>query len=47
LSGRTGRETLLRSAFPAKIAAGFGPYDIVRLEAWSGRGRAPLTPHFL
>jgi hypothetical protein len=45
LSGRTVRETLPRSAFPAKIAAGFGPYDIVRLAASSGRARAPLTPH--
>src|ERR1700730_12013385 len=35
LSGRTLRETLPRFAFPAKIATGFGPYDIVRLEAWS------------
>src|ERR1700730_10417143 len=28
LSGRTGREPLPRTAFPAKIATGFGPYDI-------------------
>jgi len=44
LSGRTARETLPRTAVPAKIAAGFGPYDMVRLEAWSGRARAALTP---
>src|SRR5580704_2714416 len=28
LSGRTGRETLPRTAFPAKIATGLGPYAI-------------------
>src|SRR3984893_13854616 len=28
LSGRTVREPLPRTAFPAKIATGFGPYDI-------------------
>src|ERR1700730_13047425 len=39
LSGHTVRETLPRSAFPAKIAAGFRPYDIVRLAAWRGRWR--------
>ena len=45
LSGRTGRETLLQSAFPAKIAAGSGPYDMGRLMTWAGwkRGVAALT----